>query len=119
MPSQIQASRQPHDMSVNDDTASDAEGRPKHYVPRLSRYTRQYQDLFHSARHLPAERLQDHLARSHDGLRLVPKESSGTYFLLQLAGVGMRKRFRIGIFLIKCLRDFVYAHIRALRGQNR
>ena len=116
---QVQALRKPHDMGVNHDAAADAEGGAENDVSGFAGNAGKGKDFVHGARDFAAEFLEDTFAGADDRFCFIAEESRGANFIFQFGGIGIGEIFWRFIFLIKFLGDLIYAHVGALRGENR
>ncbi len=116
---EVQPVGEAHDVSVDDDARSDAEGCAEDDVGRFSGYARQGEQLLHGAGNLAGELLDDLLAGALNGFGLGAEKSGGADFGFDLARVGVGEIFGLGILREERGSDQIDAHVGGLRGKNR
>lgn len=116
---QVQAVGNADDVSIHDNAAGDSKSSSEDDIGGFSRSAGKREHFFHGLRHSPAKLFHDGFARTHNGFGFVAEESSRANLLLEVARIRICEGFRRWIFLIERFRHLVYAHIGALRGEDR
>src|SRR3984885_5479680 len=116
---QLQPSRQPHHMRIDNPPPRNSKPRPQPPLPGLPSHPRQPQNLLHRLRNLPPKLLHHNPCRPLNRLRLIPKKSRSPNQLLKLRQGSRSHRLRSRKRLEQLRRDQVHPNIRTLRRQNR
>ena len=85
------AAGKPRDVSINNNTFSNAEGRAENDIGGLAPNAIELKQFSHCTRDAPAVFLSDRSTTIADGARLVPKKTGGADHLLEFAGCTGRK----------------------------
>src|SRR6266568_4172524 len=118
-PRKLQPPRDPVHVRIDHDSFGLPEPRSQHHVCRLSRHSRQREQLIHLIGNFAAELLHHLASGPHNGLRLVPEESRSDDHRLQFLRLNLRQRSRCRILLEQRRGHHIYPHVRTLRRKNR
>lgn len=106
-------------MGIHDDAGYQPKRRAQDDIRCLASHPRKTQHLVHRFRDSSVEITDEYFAESSNGLGFVAKETGRANIRFQFFNRYGQIVFRFAIFLEERFRDFVDAHIGALRGKNR